>query len=126
MRVFATTLLLLALSVLPRLAQAEDMNACGCYHDESGACKCTNKKAKCVCPGDCEPVSCEAKRQKDASREAEATLKKIQLREKKKAAEAAKEAKARTKKPKKENASYAEPGAKDKPKDEVDKLLEGH
>jgi hypothetical protein len=102
MRVFATTLLFLGLAGLPRLASAQEMNACGCYRDAAGACKCTNKKLTCECPGDCEPVACEAKRQKDANREAEATLKKIQARERKKAAEAAREAKVKTRtKPKK-------------------------
>ena len=30
------------------------LNACGCYK-KGDACVCTNKKAKCQCPGDCEP-----------------------------------------------------------------------
>jgi hypothetical protein len=96
MRLFATTVLMLGLAGAPRLASAQEMNACGCFHDDTGACKCTNRRAKCDCPNDCEPVGCEAKRQKDANREAEATLKKIQAREKKKAAEARHEAKAKT------------------------------
>jgi hypothetical protein len=97
MRAIATTLLFLGLAGPPRLTSAQEMNPCGCFHDETGACKCTNKKAKCICPGDCEPVGCVAKREKDAEREAAATLKKIQEREKKRAAEAARAAKSKTK-----------------------------
>ena len=65
------------------------MNACGCYRDDTGACKC-EKKSKCGCPEECEPVGCEEKRQKQADREAEAALKKIAARERKKGADAAK------------------------------------
>jgi hypothetical protein len=118
MRVIATTLLLLGLAGAPRIAVAEDMNACGCYHDETGACKCTNKKAKCACPGDCEPVSCEARREKEAARQADAALKKIEAREKKKAADATRAAKTGTK-PK---APKQEPPAP--PKDSLDQLLQ--
>jgi hypothetical protein len=121
MRVIATTLLLLGLMFAPTLARAEDMNACGCYHDDTGACKCTNKKAKCGCPGDCEPVSCEARREKEASREAEATLKKIQQREKKKAAEVARETKTKTKTKVKKHEEAQEAA----PKDQIDQILQG-
>jgi hypothetical protein len=120
MRVIATTLLLLlGLAGTPRIALAQEMNACGCYHDETGACKCTNKKAKCVCPGDCEPVACQVKREKDAAREADATLKKIQTREKKKAAEATRAAAKSAAKPK--APKQAPPPA---PKDPIDQLLQ--
>jgi|SRR5882757_2932307 len=121
MRIIATTLLLLGLAGTPRLAGAEDMNACGCYHDETGACKCTDKKAKCACPGDCEPVACGVRREKEAARDADATLKKIQAREKKKAAEATRAAKTKTKAkpPKHEEAHEA-------PKDAIDQLLQKH
>jgi hypothetical protein len=96
-----TVLFGLALPVAaPAPAVAQEMNACGCYRDDQGNCKCTNKRGKCACPGDCEPVGCEAKRLKDADREAAAALKRIQQKEKKKAAEAAKEAKAAKKKTK--------------------------
>jgi hypothetical protein len=118
MRGFATTLLLFGLLAAPRFASAEEANACGCYHDESGACKCVNKKAKCACPGDCEPVACTAKREKEASREADATLKKIQAREKKKSVEAARDAKSRSKLKK---AKQEEPATKDA----IDQVLQG-
>jgi hypothetical protein len=100
MKRFVTALFLLfgLGAALPSTAAAEEqMNACGCFRDEAGVCKCAAKKAKCVCPGDCEPVGCEAKREKDAAREAEATLKKIQAREKKNAAEAARQARSKPK-----------------------------
>jgi len=43
------------------------LNACGCYKNGS-SCVCTDRKAKCECPGDCEPVGCEEKRQKELER----------------------------------------------------------
>ena len=39
------------------------LNACGCYTKGNG-CVCTNKKAKCECPGECEPAGCDVKRNK--------------------------------------------------------------
>jgi hypothetical protein len=129
MRVFATTLLLLCLAAAPRLAGAQEMNACGCYRDDSGACKCTNKKAKCACPGDCEPVGCEARREKEASREADATLKKIQARERKKAAEAARDTKQKTRaaaKNKKQEEALQRANARQKAKpDKIEDILQG-
>jgi hypothetical protein len=109
MRVFLSAALLLSMSAFTPAAFAggPEINACGCYTDESGACQCTSKKSKCVCPGECEPVGCEAKRQKDADKEAAAALKKIAVREKQKSAEAAKQAKA--KKKEKAKAKKAEP-----------------
>ncbi len=71
---------------------ADPPNACGCFRDDTGACQCA-KKGKCVCPGECEPVGCEAKREKQAEKDADAALKRINEREKKKAAEAGKAAK---------------------------------
>jgi hypothetical protein len=44
------------------------LNACGCYQKGNG-CVCTNKKAKCECPGECEPVGCEEKRNKAMEKE---------------------------------------------------------
>ena len=44
------------------------LNACGCYAKGNG-CVCTNKKAKCECPGDCEPAGCDAKRNKELEKE---------------------------------------------------------
>jgi hypothetical protein len=59
-------------------AQAEEeRNACGCYRGGAGTCYC-DKKAKCGCPGDCEPKGCEEKRQKELDKEIEAETKKAQ------------------------------------------------
>ena len=44
------------------------LNACGCYQKGNG-CVCTNKKAKCECPGECEPVGCDEKRNKEMEKE---------------------------------------------------------
>ena len=67
------------------------LNACGCYR-RGEACMCTNKNAKCECPGDCEPVGCEEKRQKELDREYAAEVKRAQEEDKKrKAAEEAAE-----------------------------------
>src|SRR4029078_4033688 len=44
------------------------LNACGCYK-KGDACVCTNKKAKCQCPGDCEPGGCAAQRDKEMEKE---------------------------------------------------------
>ncbi len=71
----------------------EKLNACGCYRDNAGNCRCTKKKAKCVCSGDCEPIGCEEKRQKEMEKEAQAELKRIKEQEKKKEAEDRKRAK---------------------------------
>jgi hypothetical protein len=95
MRVFIfSTVLMWAVAGLPRVtAAAEEINACGCYRAADGNCICTKtKKAKCACPGDCEPIGCEAQRQKQADKEAEAALKRIEAKEKKRAAEAKQEA----------------------------------
>ena len=85
-----STVLMWAVAGLPRVtAAAEEINACGCYRGADGNCVCTKtKKVKCECPGDCEPIGCEAVRQKQADKEAEAALKRIDAKEKKKAAEA--------------------------------------
>jgi hypothetical protein len=56
-------------------ARAADKNKCGCYKDGSGTCFC-DKKAKCGCPGDCEPKGCEAAREKQIQKEIEAETKK--------------------------------------------------
>jgi len=67
------------------------LNACGCYKSGS-SCVCTDRKAKCECPGDCEPVGCEEKRQKDIEKEYAAEVKRAQEEDKKrKAAEEAAE-----------------------------------
>ena len=43
-------------------------NACGCYRKGNG-CVCTSKKGKCECPGECEPIGCEEKRNKEMEKE---------------------------------------------------------
>jgi hypothetical protein len=87
---------------------AQAANACGCYRDDQGGCKCA-KKSKCGCPEECEPVGCEEKRQKQADREADAALKKIAARERQKSADAAKQTKAAKAKAKDDKAKTAEP-----------------
>lgn len=64
------------LSVLPGGAsRAAEPNACGCTQTDSGACVC-EKKARCGCPGQCEPQGCEASREKAFQRELDAETKK--------------------------------------------------
>ncbi|HTA17874.1 MAG TPA: hypothetical protein VK989_01195, partial [Polyangia bacterium] len=60
----------------------EAVNACGCYHDAKGGCVCTDKKGKCECPGECEPVGCGEKRDKEMEREMAAEIKRAQEDEK--------------------------------------------
>jgi hypothetical protein len=52
------------------------VNRCGCYQDGLGVCKCL-RKSVCGCPGECEPLGCEEKRQKDLARRMEEELEKI-------------------------------------------------
>jgi hypothetical protein len=56
-------------------AGAADKNKCGCYKNAAGTCLC-DKKAKCGCPGDCEPKGCEEAREKQIKKEIEAETKK--------------------------------------------------
>jgi hypothetical protein len=49
-------------------------NDCGCYRD-GATCFC-DKKAKCGCPGDCEPKGCEEQRDKALQKEIDAETKK--------------------------------------------------
>jgi hypothetical protein len=56
-------------------AIAADKNKCGCYKDGAGVCFC-ERKAKCGCPGDCEPKGCEEARDKQLQKEIEAETKK--------------------------------------------------
>jgi hypothetical protein len=89
MRWIVATVLMWGMAGLTRTSVAEEMNACGCYHGSDGSCVCTKtKKPKCACAGDCEPVGCEAQREKEANKAADAALKRIDAKEKKKAAEA--------------------------------------
>jgi hypothetical protein len=98
MRMFLVTVLMWGVAGMPRVGAAEEVNSCGCYRAPDGNCICTKtKKPKCACPGECEPMGCEAQRQKMADKEAEAALKRIEAKEKKKAAEAKAEAKSEAK-----------------------------
>jgi len=72
---FAPLLVLLLLLVSGGRATAADKNKCGCYKDGAGTCFC-DKKAKCGCPGDCEPKGCDEKREQQMKREIEAETKK--------------------------------------------------
>ena len=58
------------------------LNACGCYAKGNG-CVCTNKKAKCECPGECEPVGCDEKRNKEMEKEYSDAVKHAQDEDKK-------------------------------------------
>jgi hypothetical protein len=64
----------------PRAAAAE-RNACGCIQTDTGMCIC-DKKARCGCPGLCEPQGCEAQREKAFQREIDAEMKKARDAEK--------------------------------------------
>jgi len=100
MRWIVAIVLLWGVAGMPRWSAAEETNACGCYHGADGNCVCTKtKKPKCACAGDCEPVGCEAQRAKEANKAADAALKRIDAKEKRKAAEAKAAAKKTKKKP---------------------------
>ncbi len=74
-------------------APATEMNACGCYRDAQDKCHCnkvSKAKLKCECQNDCEPPECEAKRQRDEEKAADAALKKIREKDKKAQADARK------------------------------------
>lgn len=75
-------------------AQKRELNACGCYGDGI-TCTC-ERKAKCGCPGECEPKGCEEARQKQMQKEMEAEIKR------------AKEQEAAARKPKDEDKAEAE------------------
>ena len=70
-----------------KLPPGEAVNACGCYRDSGGGCVCTDRKGKCECPGECEPVGCGEKRDKEIEREMAAEIKRAQDDEKKRQAE---------------------------------------
>jgi hypothetical protein len=62
----------------PRPVAAADEgapNACGCRQTAVGLCFC-DKKARCGCPGECEPKGCEEKRAKLLEKEIQAETKK--------------------------------------------------
>lgn len=64
-------------------APAKVVNACGCYADSQGRCFCGKGKAKCACPGECEPKGCEEKRAKQMEKEIAAETKKAAEADKK-------------------------------------------
>jgi len=68
--------LVLVVSIAGHSAAA-DRNKCGCYKDGAGTCFC-DKKAKCGCPGDCEPKGCEEARNKELQKEIDAETKKAE------------------------------------------------
>ena len=73
--VLASALLALTLGVSAGRAAAAEKNSCGCYKDDTGTCYC-DKKAKCGCPGDCEPKGCSEAREKQIEKQIEAETKK--------------------------------------------------
>ena len=60
----------------------DDRNKCGCYKDGAGVCYC-DKKAKCGCPGECEPKGCEEQRSRELQKEIDAETKKAASSQKK-------------------------------------------
>jgi hypothetical protein len=72
-------------------AVAADKNKCGCYKNGAGVCFC-DKKAKCGCPGDCEPKGCEEAREKQLQKEIQAETKKAADADKRHAVSPGKEA----------------------------------
>ena len=73
--VFAPLVALMLLLAGAGRATAAEKNSCGCYKDGAGTCFC-DKKAKCGCPGDCEPKGCDEKREQQMKKEIEAETKK--------------------------------------------------
>jgi len=80
------------------------LNACGCYK-KGDACVCTNKKAKCECPGDCEPGGCAAQRDKEMEKEYADAVKRAQDDDKKR--EEAEKQKIQAEKKKRQDAEAA-------------------
>ena len=64
----------LVISLAGAVSAAPERNSCGCYKD-GATCYC-DKKAKCGCPGDCEPKGCEEQRDKELQKEIDAETKK--------------------------------------------------
>jgi hypothetical protein len=64
----------LVVSLAGAVGAAPARNNCGCYKD-GATCFC-DKKAKCGCPGDCEPKGCEEQRDKALQKEIDAETKK--------------------------------------------------
>ena len=68
---------IIALAPVWKVAADGNRNACGCYRSESGSCYC-DKKAKCGCPGECEPKGCEEKREKEIEKEIQSETKRAE------------------------------------------------
>ena len=64
----------LVISLAGAVGAAPPRNNCGCYKD-GATCFC-DKKAKCGCPGDCEPKGCEEQRDKELQKEIDAETRK--------------------------------------------------
>ena len=64
----------LVVALAGAVGAAPARNNCGCYKD-GATCFC-DKKAKCGCPGDCEPKGCEEQRDKELQKEIDAETKK--------------------------------------------------
>jgi hypothetical protein len=73
--VLASMLLALTFGVSVGRAAAAEKNSCGCFKDDTGTCYC-DKKAKCGCPGDCEPKGCSEAREKQIQKQIDAETKK--------------------------------------------------
>jgi hypothetical protein len=69
--------LLSSLSGVRHASASNAPNSCGCYQDGSGACLC-GRKAKCGCPGSCEPKGCDEKREKEINKQIELETKKAE------------------------------------------------
>jgi hypothetical protein len=75
MKLFGLVLVsVLVVSLAGAVGAAPARNDCGCYKD-GATCFC-DKKAKCGCPGDCEPKGCEEQRDKALQKEIDAETKK--------------------------------------------------
>ena len=85
MKHIISTLVLAMALVLPGAggnrarAEKHPVNACGCYGDATH-CTC-ERKAKCGCPGECEPKGCEEARQKEMQKEIDVETKKAKEQE---------------------------------------------
>jgi len=82
---FVGVILGVAVALAAGRAQAAERNACGCTQTDSGGCVC-DKKARCGCPGQCEPRGCEAQRERTFQRELDAETRKARDADRQRAA----------------------------------------